>query len=87
MKNGSPGRARTADPMINSHLLYRLSYRGKTFFESCRITSDAFRTLIANKELLEKSLFIKNGGRDRNRTDVQGFAVLCITTLPPGHPI
>ncbi len=26
---GSPGRARTADPVINSHLLYRLSYRGK----------------------------------------------------------
>ena len=25
---GSPGRARTADPVINSHLLYRLSYRG-----------------------------------------------------------
>lgn len=27
----------------------------------------------------------KGGGRDRNRTDVQGFAVLCITTLPPGQ--
>lgn len=27
-KNGSPGRTRTADPVINSHLLYRLSYRG-----------------------------------------------------------
>ena len=26
--NGSPGRARTSDPMINSHLLYQLSYRG-----------------------------------------------------------
>ena len=26
--NGSPGRARTADPVINSHLLYLLSYRG-----------------------------------------------------------
>lgn len=26
---GSPGRARTSDPMINSHLLYQLSYRGK----------------------------------------------------------
>ncbi len=25
---GSPGRARTADLMINSHPLYRLSYRG-----------------------------------------------------------
>lgn len=27
-KSGSPGRARTADPVINSHLLYRLSYWG-----------------------------------------------------------
>ena len=28
--NGSPGRARTADLVINSHPLYRLSYRGIT---------------------------------------------------------
>ena len=28
--NGSPGRARTADPVVNSHLLYQLSYRGTT---------------------------------------------------------
>ncbi len=28
MGYGSPGRARTADLMINSHPLYRLSYRG-----------------------------------------------------------
>ncbi len=25
---GSPAWARTTDPMINSHLLYQLSYRG-----------------------------------------------------------
>ncbi len=25
---GSPNRTRTCDPMINSHLLYQLSYRG-----------------------------------------------------------
>ena len=25
---GSPGRIRTADTVVNSHLLYRLSYRG-----------------------------------------------------------
>ena len=25
---GSPGRTRTADPVVNSHSLYRLSYRG-----------------------------------------------------------
>ncbi len=27
-EDGSPARARTRDPMINSHLLYQLSYRG-----------------------------------------------------------
>jgi hypothetical protein len=26
--HGSPGRTRTADKVVNSHLLYRLSYRG-----------------------------------------------------------
>ena len=31
---GSPGRARTADLMINSHPLYRLSYRGLNFLAS-----------------------------------------------------
>ncbi len=33
---GSPGRIRTADPMINSHLLYRLSYRGINFSKKVR---------------------------------------------------
>jgi hypothetical protein len=28
LTSGSPRRTRTADPVINSHLLYRLSYRG-----------------------------------------------------------
>ena len=27
---GSPGRTRTSDRVVNSHLLYRLSYRGKS---------------------------------------------------------
>jgi len=26
---GSPGRTRTSDTVVNSHLLYQLSYRGK----------------------------------------------------------
>ena len=30
--NGSPGRTRTADQMVNSHPLYRLSYRGVSLF-------------------------------------------------------
>ncbi len=28
--------------------------------------------------------YARSGGPGRNRTDVKGFAVLCITTLPPG---
>jgi hypothetical protein len=28
--SGSPARTRTTDPMVNSHLLYRLSYWGKS---------------------------------------------------------
>ena len=27
------------------------------------------------------------GGLGRNRTGIQGFAVLCITTLPPGQSL
>ena len=27
----------------------------------------------------------RNGGQGRNRTGVRGFAVRCMTTLPPGH--
>ena len=26
-----------------------------------------------------------NGGHDRNRTGIQGFAVLCVTIPPRGH--
>ena len=29
-------------------------------------------------------LNLDSGGPDRNRTDVRGFAVPCIATLPPG---
>ena len=35
-ESGSPGRARTADPVINSHLLYQLSYRGTLFSQARR---------------------------------------------------
>ena len=53
---GSGGRTRTCDPMINSHLLYQLSYAGL------------------------------DGGADRNRTGVHGFAGRCVATPPPRHP-
>ena len=38
---GSPARTRTADPMVNSHLLYRLSYWGiigVTLYPNCLLT-------------------------------------------------
>ncbi len=37
------------------------------------------------KGFISKSGLKCFGGRDRNRTDVQGFAILCMTTLPPGQ--
>jgi hypothetical protein len=39
--SGSPTWARTTDPMINSHLLYQLSYRG-TFEEQDCIEASFF---------------------------------------------
>lgn len=35
VENGSQGRARTADPVINSHLLYQLSYLGVVYKGWC----------------------------------------------------
>ena len=34
-KNGDPRRTRTFDPMVKSHLLYRLSYRTTSFAKFC----------------------------------------------------
>ncbi len=34
-KIGSAGRTRTCDPVVNSHLLYQLSYRGTRAGEPC----------------------------------------------------
>ena len=31
LKSGSPGGTRTPDQLVNSQLLYRLSYRGRNF--------------------------------------------------------
>ena len=33
-QNGSPGRTRTCGTVVNSHLLYRLSYRGICYLEN-----------------------------------------------------
>ena len=34
--SGSPGRTRTADRVVNSHLLYQLSYRGISAIQTAR---------------------------------------------------
>ena len=44
-------------------------------------TTDRLTADCSTAELLRNGTF---GGRDRNRTDIEGFAVLCITTLPLG---
>ena len=36
------------------------------------------------KKTPKTGAFFICGGLGRNRTGIQGFAVLCITTLPPG---
>ena len=51
--NGSAGRTRTADPVVNSHLLYQLSYCGMVSktggqgpHRQRRVTFDEERTLV-----------------------------------------
>ena len=34
-----------------------------------------------------KKAYIMNGGHDRNRTGIQGFAVLCVTIPPRGQTV
>ncbi len=43
---GSPGRTRTADPVINSHLLYQLSYRGTSVNSTGSHTSPSKEDLL-----------------------------------------
>ena len=38
---------------------------------------------IKQKNVRFSGVFLLSGGLGRNRTGIQGFAVLCITTLPP----
>ena len=41
-------------------------------------------TKISQQKNVHKGRFFYCGGLGRNRTGIEGFAVLCITTLPPG---
>ena len=41
------------------------------------------RFMISKQKNTHKGCFLF-GGLGRNRTGIEGFAVLCITTLPPG---
>src|SRR5436190_20624032 len=41
-KNGDPTRTRTWDPMVKSHLLYRLSYRTESIILQCTMHNAQF---------------------------------------------
>lgn len=75
-KSGSPSWTRTNDLGINSPALYQLSYRGKEP-----------GALIAVPRHLSKppqrQRHVGDGGPERNRTAVEGFADPCLTTRPP----
>ena len=58
-KFGSPGRARTADLVINSHPLYRLSYRG-IVMDNVILTASLFQDmgwLLSIHEFLAEHIF------------------------------
>ena len=55
--SGSPARTRTTDPMVNSHLLYRLSYWGMIGFNCVSILQDEFKV---NYSLLVSVVEMKN---------------------------
>ena len=59
-KIGSPGRTRTIDKVINSHLLYQLSYRGILNFDATLLQGAKSRDLSDWGQALRKidSLFI-----------------------------
>ena len=42
------------------------------------------RFMISKTKKYPQGVFSYFGGLGRNRTGIEGFAVLCITTLPPG---
>ena len=65
---GSSGRTRTCDQLINSQLLYQLSYRGMKM----------------NILFLKNKTTNFFGGHAQNRTGIKGFAILCVTIPPRG---
>ncbi len=96
---GSPGRTRTSDMVVNSHPLYQLSYRGRNLFLAARAPASSAwgpgyskspRSMPpVRKDPLNPSADAPvaargSGGRSRNRTGVNGFAVRCITTMLSG---
>ena len=82
-ENGSGNRTRTCDRLINSQLLYQLSYAG-----SKAISTAGCGYLIPSPHRI-KGFFRRGftaheaGGADQIRTGVQGFAILCVASPPP----
>jgi hypothetical protein len=58
LKTGSPGGTRTPDQLVNSQLLYRLSYRGKEVNSGlCIIRNEAFLDYSIPNSLISSSIF------------------------------
>src|SRR5688572_5185267 len=56
-KNGSPSRTRTCDPLINSQLLYQLSYRGlKQTTKPSAVTRESQPTYVASRGAYVRAL-------------------------------
>lgn len=69
-KDGSPGRTRTNDKMINSHLLYQLSYQGFINFKQDR---DFDLATFASQVFSEIVLIIPNVSDDDFFNTVYSF--------------
>ena len=56
----------------------------KTYFQTKFMGMLVLRTYDFQTKKHPQGVFFLFGGLGRNRTGIEGFAVLCITTLPPG---
>ena len=68
-------------------LLLRLEWSSVLQRTQAPRTKSLFASFSSEKEDSSLSVFfaslLQGGGPGRNRTGIRGFAVLCITTLPP----
>jgi hypothetical protein len=56
-RTGSPGGTRTPDKVVNSHLLYQLSYRGKLYGQTGEIPAHyCFSSILLRRPRLGREL-------------------------------